>query len=101
VQDGPGQRSWCLAAIATQVALPTYFDPAHATSNPFASAAAAAGSATSPRSGGDTTEEAAAAAGGSAPLDSATLLGKKLRPKVVTLLEQVLVAVGRSSALDR
>jgi len=101
VQDGPGQRSWCLAAIATQVALPTYFDPAHATSNPSASAAAAA-SATSPRSGGDTTEEtAAAAAGGSAPLDSATLLGKKLRPKVVTLLEQVLVAVGRSSALDR
>ena len=101
MQDGPGQRSWCLAAIATQVALPTYFDPAHATSNPSASAAAAA-SATSPRSGGDTTEEtAAAAAGGSAPLDSATLLGKKLRPKVVTLLEQVLVAVGRSSALDR
>ena len=101
MQDGPGQRSWCLAAIATQVALPTYFDPAHATSNPSASAAAAA-SATSPRSGGDTTEEtAAAAAGGSAPLDSATLLGKKLRPKVVTLLEQVLVAVWRSSALDR
>ena len=101
--DGPSQRAWCLAALSTQVALGAHFAAAHARAHScFGShgrGSAANGSPSKSGAGpGAATAEAEAAG---APRAAAAVLGPKLRPKVVTLLELTLVAAARGGTADR
>jgi hypothetical protein len=92
-----------LAALSTQVALGAHFAAAHARAHScFGShgrGSAANGSPSKSGAGpGAATAEAEAAG---APRAAAAVLGPKLRPKVVTLLELTLVAAARGGTADR